>query len=268
MSRPKLVICDIDGTLANRGRVSDRTYAAVQALQGSEIRFAVATGRAAGLLQPMDAHGYDGIAICDNGAFTYDVGNDQVLACELIEGRVVGEMADRISSTYPDLQLGLSRITPHPRAIYSEPRQVEIYDFGQEALQVADFGLFPAAKVWAVNRDLRSNEIGAMLEPLVGRSVEIAWSSEDSGLVEMTARGVTKASACAALALRWGVDAADVVAVGDMTNDLDMLAWAGTAVVPENGNDDAKALADLIIGHIENDGIADYLESLVDLPKD
>lgn len=260
---PKLVICDIDGTLANRGKVSARTFAAIQGLRDAGVGFAVATGRAAGLLYPMDEHGYDGIAICDNGALTYDVGNDQVLACELIEGRVVGMMAQEISRTYPELQLGLSRITPHPRAMFSEPRQVEVFNFGQEALQVDDFGLFPASKVWAVNREIRSNVIGEMLEPIVGRSVEISWSSEDSGLVEMTARGVTKASGCAALAHRWGVDAADVVAIGDMTNDLEMLEWAGTAVVPENGNDDAKARADRIIGHIEVDGIATYLESLI-----
>lgn len=263
MSRPKLVICDIDGTLANRGKVSERTYAAIEAVREAGIGFAVATGRAAGLLQPMDAYDYDGIAICDNGALTYDVGNDQVLACELIEGNVVGDMAARIAAELPTLQLGLSRITPHTRAMFSEPRQVEVFDFGQKALQVADFGLFPAAKVWAVDRELRSSQIGSMLEPIAGRSVEIAWSSEDSGLVEMTAKGVTKASACAALALRWGVDAKDVVAIGDMTNDLEMLAWAGTAIVPANGNDEAKSLADEIVGHIEDDGTAIYLESLL-----
>lgn len=260
---PKLVICDIDGTLANRGKVSDRTFAAIQSLRAAGIGFSVATGRAAGLLHPMDAHKYDGIAICDNGALTYDVGKDQVLACELIEGDVVGTMAEQVSQKYPELQLGLSRITPHPRAMFSEPRHVEVYNFGQEALQVTDFGLFPAAKVWAINRDLRSNVIGEMLEPIVGDLVEISWSSEGSGLVEMTARGVTKASACAALAHRWGIDVADVVAIGDMTNDLEMLAWAGTAIVPENGNDDAKAHADQIIDHIDNDGIAVYLESLI-----
>ena len=33
MSTPRLIISDIDGTLASRGRVSDRTWAAVQAVQ-------------------------------------------------------------------------------------------------------------------------------------------------------------------------------------------------------------------------------------------
>lgn len=263
MSTPKLVISDIDGTIANRGVVSERTWAAIQAVREAGILFAVATGRTAGLLQPVLDHGYDGVAICDNGALTYHAGHDHVLACELMEAEVVGEMARAISEQYPELYLGLSRITPNPRSMFSEPRQVEVFDFGQEALEIGDFGLFPAAKMWVVKRGLRSSEIGAMLEPIAAGRIEIAWSSEDSGLVEMTALGVTKASACDDLARRWGVDVADVVCMGDMTNDLEMLEWAGTAIVPENGNDDAKARADRIIGHIEDDGTAKYLESLV-----
>lgn len=263
MRTPKLIISDIDGTIANRGVVSERTWAAIQAVRAAGIQFAVATGRAAGLLAPVLDHGYDGVAICDNGALTYDAGNDHVLACELIEAGVVGEMAREISRQYPGLHLGLSRITPNPRSMYSEPRQIEVYDFGQEALEVGDFGLFPAAKIWAVDRDMRSNEIGALLDPIAAGRVEVAWSSEGSGLVEMTALGVTKASACAALAHRWGIPVEDVVCMGDMTNDLEMLEWAGTAIVPENGNDDAKARADRIIGHIKDDGTAAYLESLI-----
>ena len=263
MSTPKLIISDIDGTIANRGKVSGRTWAAIEAVRAAGIKFAVATGRTAGLLAPVLDHGYDGIAICDNGALTYDAGNDQVLACELIESSVAGDLAAKISHQYPELHLGLSRITPNPRAMYSEPRHVEAFDFGQEALEVTDFGLFPAAKMWAINREMRSNEIGALLDPLADGLVEVAWSSEGSGLVEMTALGVTKASACAALAHRWGVAVEDVVCMGDMTNDLEMLEWAGTAIVPENGNDDAKARADRIIGHIEDEGTAAYLESLL-----
>lgn len=71
MSTPKLIISDIDGTIANRGKVSGRTWAAIEAVRAAGIKFAVATGRTAGLLAPVLDHGYDGIAICDNGALTY-----------------------------------------------------------------------------------------------------------------------------------------------------------------------------------------------------
>ena len=50
----------------------------------------------------------------------------------------------------------------------------------------------------------------------------ITWSST-SALLEISAAGVTKASTLALLCDRLGVDAADVVAFGDMPNDLPML---------------------------------------------
>lgn len=263
MPTPKVIISDIDGTIANRGVVSDRTWAAIQAVQSAGIRFAVATGRTAGLLKPVEDRGYDGIAICDNGALTYDVGNDQVLACELLEADVVGDFTSQVSAAYPELFLGISRITPDPRAMFAEPRQLEKHDFGLRPLEIHEFGRFPAAKIWAFCPDARSSEIAAKIAPIADGRLEIAWSSEGSGLVEMTAVGVTKASACQALVRRWGIDADDVVAMGDMTNDLQMLDWAGTAIVPENGNDAAKSYADEIVGHIEQDGTAAYLESLL-----
>ena len=60
-----------------------------------------------------------------------------------------------------------------------------------------------------------------------GRLV-ITWSSATS-LLEISAPGVTKASTLALLCADLGIDAADVIAFGDMPNDLPMLGWAGTS---------------------------------------
>ena len=56
--------------------------------------------------------------------------------------------------------------------------------------------------------------------------MHITYSTDD-GLIEVAAAGVNKGSALAALADRWGIDAKDVIAFGDMPNDLEMLRWAG-----------------------------------------
>ena len=44
--------------------------------------------------------------------------------------------------------------------------------------------------------------------------------------------------------------------------DLDMIEWAGTGVCVANGNALVRQKADLIIGSCENDGVAEYLESI------
>ena len=68
------------------------------------------------------------------------------------------------------------------------------------------------------------------------------WSVD--GLVEISAAGVTKAAALARVCDRLGVAAADVVAFGDMPNDLPMLAWAGTSYAMANAHPTVLAAAD------------------------
>ena len=76
----------------------------------------------------------------------------------------------------------------------------------------------------------------------VGEHAVATWTLD--GLVEISATGVTKATALA----RWPRSSAcrrpSVVAFGDMPNDLPMLSWAGTSYAMANGHPDVRAAAD------------------------
>ena len=73
---------------------------------------------------------------------------------------------------------------------------------------------------------------------------------------------MSKASALADLAARRGLTPADVVAFGDMPNDLPMLAWAGTSYAVANAHPDVLAAVDHVIGAVDDDGVAEILETL------
>ena len=55
---------------------------------------------------------------------------------------------------------------------------------------------------------------------------------------------MTKATGLAEVAADLGVDAADVVAFGDMPNDLEMLRWAGHGVAMGNAHPALLDVAD------------------------
>ena len=74
------------------------------------------------------------------------------------------------------------------------------------------------------------------------------------------ASGVSKASALARICDRHGFDAQDVVAFGDMPNDIEMLDWAGHGVAMANAHPDAKAVANEIALSNNEDGVARVLE--------
>jgi len=60
-----------------------------------------------------------------------------------------------------------------------------------------------------------------------------------------------------------GVDVKDSIAIGDGTNDLDMLHAAGVAVAMGNASADAIAASDMVTGLCGKGGVADALEKLI-----
>lgn len=263
--RPRLIVSDLDGTLLNRGRMSDRTWAAVEGARKSGVAFLVATGRTAGWLSPLLDRGYDGLAVCDNGALIYDIARDEVRHPHLIPASVVASVVTDVAAALPEVYFGVNRIVPDARAQFSEPGYVERWDYGQAPLARERLGDEDAAKIIVKVPHAESDKLGALIAPLVGDRVTLAWSQISAGLVECSAFGVTKVTGAAAVAAELGIEPADVLAMGDMNNDLDLLRWAGHSVAPANAHPDIQAVVDEVVGHIEDDGTAAYLERLLNL---
>ena len=56
-----------------------------------------------------------------------------------------------------------------------------------------------------------------------------------------------------------GVDAADVLAIGDGRNDIEMLTWAGRGVAMGQGPQVVREIADHVTGRVDEDGAAEEL---------
>jgi hydroxymethylpyrimidine pyrophosphatase-like HAD family hydrolase len=74
---------------------------------------------------------------------------------------------------------------------------------------------------------------------------------------------VTKAFALERLCRRLGIRPQEVVAVGDMPNDLAMLAWAGRSVAVANAQLEVLEAADEVTASNVHDGVAIVLERIV-----
>ena len=86
--------------------------------------------------------------------------------------------------------------------------------------------------------------------------------SNGRGLIQAAAVGVSKATAVAELAGSHGITAEEVIAFGDMPNDLPLLAWAGSSCAVANAHPDVLAAATCVIGSNDTDGVAEYLEKI------
>lgn len=80
------------------------------------------------------------------------------------------------------------------------------------------------------------------------------------GVVDVSPPGVTKA---AAVAEEVGCDAGDVIAFGDMPNDLPLFEWSGWACAVANAHPSVLAAADEIVPSNDDDGVARTVERLL-----
>ena len=103
------------------------------------------------------------------------------------------------------------------------------------------------------------DELLALGTALLGADVAVTSSSHDA-LLEIAAAGVTKATGLASLAERAGVAAAEVIAFGDMPNDLPMLEWAGWGVAVANAHPSVRAVVDALIRRLPVAGHEDGTE--------
>jgi hydroxymethylpyrimidine pyrophosphatase-like HAD family hydrolase len=104
-------------------------------------------------------------------------------------------------------------------------------------------------------------EVAERARAAVGGDAVVTWAG--LRLVEISAAGVTKAFALELLCRRLGVAPGEVVAVGDMPNDLAMLEWAGTGVAVANAQQSVLDAADEVVPSNVDDGVAVLLERIV-----
>ena len=81
--------------------------------------------------------------------------------------------------------------------------------------------------------------------------------------VEVVNPEVSKAAALAMAAARLGIAQTDVCAIGDNTNDEDMVAWAGFGVAMGNAPATLKGFAKYVTGTVDEAGVAQVIERFV-----
>ena len=117
----------------------------------------------------------------------------------------------------------------------------------------------PVIKVLARHPSRTSADMAQAARHAVGHLVDVTYSA-GGGLLECSVRGVTKAHGLERAAAHHGVAPTDVVAFGDMPNDLAMLRWAGHGVAVANAHPDVLHVADEVTASNLDDGVASVLE--------
>ena len=260
----RLVATDLDGTIVPwDGEITDRTVAALQAVEALGVPLVLVTGRPPRWMSDVAKRtGHTGVAVCANGALLYDMHTEKVVDSFPISVEVGLDVARRLREALPDISFAVETLDGFAREEGYAARWDAALARQVDALErIYDR---PAAKLLARHEALGPDDLLAAAREVAGDLVELTHSSS-SGLLEISAAGVSKATSLARLSEQHGVEAADVVAFGDMPNDLPMLAWAGRAYGVAGGHPEVLAAVDRVVEAPEDDGVARELERLFEL---
>ena len=263
MRAPRVVASDVDGTLLGAdGHPGARLLAVLDRMRDADVPLVLATGRPPRWILPVcDAIGQRGLCVAANGAVLWDAVTDRVLEAAEFPVDTLGEVIERLRVALPGARLAVERVPrPGVEEFCSEPDFRHAWPGADHVVvPVTELTALPAMKVLARRPGLTSDAMAAAVRDGLGELVDVTFSAS-VGLVECSVRGVTKAHGLAQAATHLGVAAEEVVAFGDMPNDLDMLRWAGHGVAMGNAHPELAAAADEVTAHHDEDGVALVLE--------
>ncbi len=271
LTRPLLVALDVDGTLVTpmetvsepAEALSDRVRDAVLAVAAAGAHVVIATGRSvAGTLDIAALLGFtDSWLVCGNGTMTVKldaaapggfVVDDVVTFDPSAALRMLRELLPDAVYAVEDLGRGFLVTAPFPADELTGEYTVVPFDelFAEPCTRVVvrDVASEPAAFAAAVER-----------AGLQGVTYNVGWTS----WLDITPDGISKATALERLRVAFGVDADRTVAIGDGSNDVEMLRWAARGVAMGQAEPAVRAAADEVTAAVDDDGAALVLESLL-----
>jgi len=259
----RLIATDLDGTLLREDQtVSRRTRDALAAATAAGAAHIVVTGRAVPWTRPiLEDLGYEGLAVCGQGAQVYDAGADRLLTSVTLDRQLAGVALAKIEAEVGPLYLAASRDGLDGDVLVGPGYEVKGALPATPFTDASDLWTAPLNKLYIQHPRLTSDELAEAATGAAGGFVTVTMAGE--GIVELLPLGLSKATGLSLAARRLGVKAAETIAFGDMPNDIPMFAWSAHGVAMANAHEDLKSVADEVTTSNEEDGIAQVLEHLL-----
>ena len=264
----KMIVFDMDGTvLQPDGEITGRLQTVLRKAIERGIYVVPCSGR--GRMQvPASVELLEfPYSITSNGGLIWDEQRNQRLYADLIPW----EMA---AGLYRDItDLGGLACFHIDRGVYYEEADREMlerrYTFSRLAVMrgVADGeGLIRQRKEGIEKIFVRTEniQVRARIRDTILRQYPVFCSSSSMKNLEFSMPGCSKASALRWLCEYLQIDPSQVIAFGDGENDKEMLQFVGRGLAVANADEACRAVADGVIGACEEDGVAVYLEQLLE----
>ena len=262
---PKLVLCDVDGTLFDRKDTMQPGHEKLQQMIAkSEIPFTLASGRCLDNMKFLI--GYldlklpvivnNGTAILQNGEVLWE---EQLCAADFREAVELADEMGMFISFYGAVE---ERVYRHNDYVQSYiDRFGKSYTYILREKEQADdrmWSEFKIQKVLIIDPDKtgRIDEIIKKIKNTDDKSIV----KYDERSMDVMPKSCTKEKGARLLAEIMKIPMENVMAIGDNENDIEMIREVGTGVAVANGTDRLKAVADYVSEKPGVDGVTEAID--------
>jgi Cof subfamily protein (haloacid dehalogenase superfamily) len=268
----RLVATDLDGTLLDREHeVPADNRAALERCVKNGVEVVVATGRALSTVPP-EVRAIGGIRylVCANGANVYDNATEELLYAEYLSREAVESVWDLMENAAIMKEVFWGGEPYTSRTAYDNLARFGVPDWFRDyvlstRIPMDDLETFTREHIGQIeninfnyaNYDIR-DFIVERLKADDGRLYTLTASLPFN--IEIGGLGVDKAGAIAKVAEWIGVPREGCLCIGDNSNDVSMIRWAGVGVAVSDGVPAAVEAADYVTSAASDGGVARALE--------
>lgn len=276
--RYRMIAIDLDGTLLSpQGTVTERAKAAIHRALDAGLLICFATGRNyTESRMVLDAVEHYDSAVFVGGAMVVDTRHQVTLHRMLMAPALAAEVC-QVLEDHGHAALALQD-TNHAGVDYLITAGIDVNESTRRWMELTkatirrmpNLGKYPhehTVRVGIVAEPEDIDPVKRVLdERFVGRVFfqSIFVPAQRVQVLEVFDPSVNKWEGVLHVARRHGITPRQIIAIGDDVNDIHMIANAGLGVAMANARDEIKAVAARVIGSNREDGLAAFLEELVE----
>ena len=253
MGKIKIAFFDIDGTLidSKKKKMTDNTKEMLHKLQENGIKICIATGRPPILVPDFESEGVKFDAFLTfNGAYCYndkeDIFQNPMDHSDVEQIIKNGAKLGHVTAVATKNRLGANGVEDDLEAYFRVTNQ--------EIHIAPDFETLVEDDVFQIMMAGTKDEYEDMVRDTRRAAVTAWWDRAVDIIPSDGGKGV----AVKKVLEYYHLEKDEAMAFGDGNNDIEMLKAVGCSVAMENASNELKEIADVICGHVSEDGIDAY----------
>lgn len=268
MSKYKILVLDLDGTLTNsKKEISEKNKQALLAAQEKGITIILASGRPTygivPLAEELNLADYGGYILSFNGGTIINWKTKEVIHEAKIEGNVIPHLySDAVQN---DVTI-ISYVNEHIITENKDDKYVaiEAHLNKMKIKQVESFTdtiSHDTPKCLIVGDENKLKDLETVMQKKYGHSMSIYRS--EPFFLELMPQNIDKAQSLRKLLSHINIEKEQMIACGDGFNDLSMIEYAGLGVAMQNAQQKVKDASQYITLSNDEDGVAHVVNKFI-----